>query len=1071
MDLGKAQQVLLQCLTKTIDPIEQRVGEQQLAQLSTEKGFGVVLSSLCSNPQVPGAYRQLAGVVLRQYVEKHWDDGTESFVEPLASDEDKASIRSVLPKLLGDADTKIQTAASMAIAAIASVDYPEQWPNLVDLLIAAINSDNNPILVQGGLRCLVLFAEEITDQQLKHVIPHLFPALLRALANGSYPTRARMRAVTVYRICTQSLYTLSAGDAESEEDDDDLKLWRQFQALLNPTLPMWLQAFQSVLDPSSRQEGFGLRLECIRTLKTLCLHFPKLIEPHINVFMDACWTLLQQCYPMYEKGIIQGEDTSADELYDEEGEAMGLTAFVCEIFEFFTQIVEMPPAVQHRLLQAMSDLLVAAVRYMQMTHEDIVSWEEDPNEYIAFEEDFVQAISVRVGGHKLFTRVLDVFGHGEGAVESALKAVQQCFQESEQQRSANQEHWWKLKEAAMFALGFIADELGEEENKLDLTQLVATTLIPEMGNNGQAPYIRARAIWCVSHFPPVFEKEGAKQLGQTVLRASLAALQPSEVLPVRMAAAKAIGVLSASLDKEEVAPYVPNALPLMCELLQHATAETLHLSLDTLVVIVGLNHEATQAVCGELVPLLLRTWSMNAADHIVTEGIVEIMETMAGVPACCNRVQELALPTVLNILNSQQQHYSGTIEAAVDLLASLLKASEKLNVVPHASFLNDVLPLVLNTVLASDDTSVLESGTLLLTHYVRILPGPVAQASFRGTPVLAVLCDTVSKLLSPELSDAAARAVGGLVTQMVFKLSEKLGQDNVAHLIKAVVIRMYSAEFPDLIEGLLLVFARLFHAHGLQILSFLSQAGELPVKKKIVHHTPATPDCPYPAVKTEYQEITINAMTFVLGKWCQGQADFHYPYPTKVSLTALLHLLDVADDSIANIPVQGYPIIDQKAKRKTRSQSKGESPLKFTQIPLATKIMSLAVQEWKEQKEARIRKEQGGDDEDEGDDDDDEDFSFQLKGKPTSSVFADADDLKFMNLSDLIGMQGGDDDDDIEEEMYPESVVDPINKIDLEHHLKTSLLNLTQKQQQRVQAFVQHLSKEDKATFQEALRG
>jgi hypothetical protein len=52
---------------------------------------------------------------------------------------------------LGDPDSKIRTAVGMAIAAIASWDWPQSWPGLMEHLIASIKTRSNPVLGKAEL--------------------------------------------------------------------------------------------------------------------------------------------------------------------------------------------------------------------------------------------------------------------------------------------------------------------------------------------------------------------------------------------------------------------------------------------------------------------------------------------------------------------------------------------------------------------------------------------------------------------------------------------------------------------------------------------------------------------------------------------------------------------------------------------------------------------------------------------------------------------------------------------------------------------------------------------------------
>ena len=50
---------------------------------------------------------------------------------------------SLLLQVLDDSHGKIRTAVGMAIASIASCDWPEDWPDLMDFLLRYINDQND----------------------------------------------------------------------------------------------------------------------------------------------------------------------------------------------------------------------------------------------------------------------------------------------------------------------------------------------------------------------------------------------------------------------------------------------------------------------------------------------------------------------------------------------------------------------------------------------------------------------------------------------------------------------------------------------------------------------------------------------------------------------------------------------------------------------------------------------------------------------------------------------------------------------------------------------------------------
>lgn len=84
--------------------------------------------------------------VLRQHIRKHWTREAPDCALPIIEDHEKATVRAALPAGLSDPSSKLRTAVGLAVAAIAKWDCPEEWPDLLDNLLRAINQHDNPHL-------------------------------------------------------------------------------------------------------------------------------------------------------------------------------------------------------------------------------------------------------------------------------------------------------------------------------------------------------------------------------------------------------------------------------------------------------------------------------------------------------------------------------------------------------------------------------------------------------------------------------------------------------------------------------------------------------------------------------------------------------------------------------------------------------------------------------------------------------------------------------------------------------------------------------------------------------------
>lgn len=140
MDQAALAACLAACLHQ--DPPTRQHAEQQLGQAARQAGFAPALLRVLSSAQDEGL-RQLGAVVLKQYVKEHWHESGRRFTPPACSEEEKALMRAWLPPLLGDPSSRVRTAISMAIAAVADFDFPLHWPGLLEWLVAAVKASSS----------------------------------------------------------------------------------------------------------------------------------------------------------------------------------------------------------------------------------------------------------------------------------------------------------------------------------------------------------------------------------------------------------------------------------------------------------------------------------------------------------------------------------------------------------------------------------------------------------------------------------------------------------------------------------------------------------------------------------------------------------------------------------------------------------------------------------------------------------------------------------------------------------------------------------------------------------------
>ncbi len=207
-------------------------------------------------------------------------------------------------------------------------------------------------------------------------------------------------------------------------------------------------------------------------------------------------------------------------------------------------------------------------------------------------------------------------------------------------------------------------------------------------------------------------------------------------------------------------------------------------------------------------------------------------------------------------------------------------------------------------------------------------------ADAEGKSGLWYLVQVAGHLLNPAGNEFSATFVGRLVTTMIQKAGDRLGE-NLENLLKAVLSKLSGAKTLSVAQSLLMVFARLA-AHGQleALLNFLSSV---------------------PGPNGE------PALEFVLSKWVSRHHVFYGAYENKVSIVALAKLLqhgvnandsrlqgiDVPGDlvgarcwlrvghvqEVSRLPLSTQIVKPGANKIRTRSQKKDQS-VEYTSIPV-----------------------------------------------------------------------------------------------------------------------------------------
>lgn len=979
------QSVVLSCFSAILSGNQQQMkdAEEELKALQVTEDFGLVLAEITVAPDGPVAYRQLASVILKQYVKNHWAvleelDETQTsskVIEPVPGEDTKMGIRQILLRGLGDPLSKIRATVAYAISAIAYTDWPENWPDLFDQLMAGLGS-GSPELVHGTMRVLTEFSLEITDTQIPLVAPVILPQLLRVIAEPQlYSVRTRSRAVNIFMTLTRLIHTVTS------------LVPNVAQSFLFPYLPSFVDSFIQILNSSNEcNTDPGLRKEIIISLAKLIECFPGVLRPHLMAIVTPVWNILLKSVDLYVRSIVNSSDSSVD-VYDSDGEIINFDSVLLAVFQFITSVLEYghQPNIFPPILP---DLVHHLITLMQITAEQVSRWEPDPNMYLD-EDDSEYSFSVRLLAYDLLTQLLEDRTLNIIVYQAICSAIEKHL--THNPRDVHTQ-WWKIHEACFLVVGgTIVDNNKTNPVNFGSQVFVENVLLPDLSAS-VSPILTGRCIWLAgkisSHIGP--------QTIQSCLESTLSGLQITQHMIIRIMSAKAVYYFCTQLKEENhrsvLSHFLPYFISHLCDMASDSHDVMLFTVLDCLQQLFQVDYSITASHSERIVPLTLSLFLKYSLDPAVSSCLEDVFLCLANNPGCQPLLHSRLLPTAIEILSaSDTQIPLGMVSSTLEILVIIIRGCDP--PLPP-SFVNELFSVVVQRVLMSEDPAILQSGGECIRAFLSKASDQLVEWSdSTGQTGLHYATQVVMNLLDPARPEYSAAFVDKLIIVFVKKVGNALGS-YLELLLRSVLSKMQQVKTPSIMQSLLIVFAHLASTEQLEgLISFLSQV-------------------PDPSGRP--------ALEYVVTEWCMRHSYFFGHYEQRVSTVALCqllsHCLNTGDQRLNNILVVEEEAPNHTEGVLTRSK-KASSGDRWTQTPLPVKLMKVLIAELRSQIE-----EEEEDDNDEDDEEDDTWSSDVQVGDMVNSL-----EELFHNGMGVDQEEDEDDDPDLKDEA--------LLKINLHSHL------------------------------------
>ncbi|OAP57366.1 hypothetical protein AYL99_08104 [Fonsecaea erecta] len=917
------EQQVLQLLQATTRPDTAviRDAEQNLLRLYPQVEFPFALLTIASHGDIEPSSRKAALTALKNYVSTTWSPQfDETFTGNVyLNDEAKSSVRDrvfAICTLAGEQapkDASIQALAAGVASKIASVDFPDAWPSLLPSLLTILNTSTDDAPIHGALRVLSeLIDEGLTEEQFFLIAQDLVNALQHVAVDNARSLIVRAMTLNVFRACFEMLEMVMAehGAAVKAFLNESLKAW----------MPFFMETLKQPLPPSLKSEDasfrglVALKVQVVKTLDKLRQVYAQALSPHVMALFQIVWEELTRIATVYAELYIDG--TAEGKLVDSDNLPCSLDALVLEELDFL-QVTIRAPTVRKELTAQMQqlgdaqhtvpwlqELIRVLVLYARIPKEEEALWEYDANLYLCEATSLTANYTPRAACAELAVRSL-----GEWLKQIPILALLHFKQHT----LSSQTTGWKEREALVFLLNQCLKDVDDVSGRL--SPQASSAVVEGLSDTLQHPnpFMRAAGQMAAGCFFKVADGEqflhaGAVAFANAVTASSmdesdvvkvaclsvlhdyLDALPPTVTRPMQTAVVNVVGEFISSHDLRDELEDADDVKAALIQLLRDA------IMLDT----------STITTDGNSALDLFFTLASDGASNfqlftLLTESFEGIVSSVSSsghepyVRLCAKTIPSLT--GAFDIANMTQE------SALTNLAAELVSALAEFGSDPLPSgFVQAVMPKLQRVLMEAVEPELFLSWT-----------------DSQGKSSIEVTLTIINRLLnSPDVDENAGQEVGGLASVLVTKFgADKLGP-YLMDLLRAVAVRLATAERIQFIQSICMVFVGLSLAAPKEVLDFLSEVN--------INGT--------------------NGLNVVLTKWLENSVHFAGFEEVRQNVVALSKIFALHDPRVHAVSVKGDLIVDARpgGRIKTRSQAK-LNPDRWTQVPADLKILKIMVDE------------------------------------------------------------------------------------------------------------------------------
>lgn len=885
--------------------------------------FSLIQISL--NDSLDLSIRQAALLNLKRIVPLYWSPAFDKYIGPnTINQEIKKLLRDSLLKLIGDPDSKIRSSSGYAIVQIAAVDYPDEWPDLLDYLYNITTNEQSSMFEIIGSLCVLqeIFDDLVSDEQFYE--DGIGIAVLKTcqmlLENSHYNLEVKVETLHLLNRVCDSLVNA----------DFDYPNREQFCTVVIPQIFKLVATISQNLSNDNQYINqlfaWSFKHQCYTILNILMNSYPELLNDYITDSFNITLLDLSNEKPFFTHLLSIDIDINTsrslfvdfDHFYSSQKENLEpfqITTFsIAKKIEFLQTLIELKNLNDLEVISNICNILLPLSR---LSNTEIDDYHFNFNKFVTMETSLNDKINVRDAIRDFLSDI---------NAKDNLLFINLLVQKFDSIGNINID---KLELESLFyllACCFDNDDTIIGSASFDIDNFISKSI--ELATNESLlsedfQFLVSRIILMIPKFMFKYESK-CKTYGIKPFEKILSIIpklgESDDYLITKSSILISLQYYNYFVRAKEFNSDIQHQLlNLVNQLKEDSDEDTDLMLLDVMTIIIAMDNK-TLSKDEKSINLILTIGFKNDSSFALNTSLFECIEDLIkDIPEEDYwKIISNVFPFLLQKISEFNGEYNSQIDLSLQIITVFLEnKSYRLT----TDIFQSTFSTITKFIFACNDDELLQSSSECLIKLVNISTSLCSSYIDKESHESGVqtLLKCVSKFLSPSMTDRAIVNLGDLVTLLLEKFNNLIG-NYLEDILKALTVRLVQAKEVPTIENMILIFNMLAIAQPQTTVNFL-------------------------------KSFTIDdntALSKVLPIWFQAYEVMRGYESILSNIRAFIEIFKLNDDSINNIIVDGDPIQPNVPEGViiTRSMSK-KIPVTYEKIPANVKIIKLLLDELK----------------------------------------------------------------------------------------------------------------------------